>query len=87
MQVVYPSYYSSFSCSASACPDTCCQGWGISIDRDTYGRYMVMGGLMGAKLRSHIDHRTRRFLLNREGRCVFLDRHGLCGIWWIWGRT
>lgn len=80
MQVVYPSYYSSFSCSASACPDTCCQGWGISIDRDTYGRYMAMGGLMGAKLRSHIDHRTRRFLLNREGRCVFLDRHGLCGI-------
>lgn len=80
MQVVYPSYYHRFSCSASACPDTCCQGWGISIDRETYGKYMSMGGLMGAKLRSHIDHDRRRFLLNHQGRCVFLDRHGLCGL-------
>lgn len=80
MQVVYPSYYHRFACSASACPDTCCQGWGISIDRETYGRYMAVGGLMGAKLRSHIDHRKRRFLLNQDGQCMFLDRHGLCGL-------
>ena len=80
MRVVYPSYYDSFACSASACPDTCCQGWGIAIDRETYGKYMSLGGLMGAKLRKNIDHRRRRFRLNSRGRCVFLDSHGLCGL-------
>ncbi len=79
MRVIYPSYYHDFSCWASSCPDTCCKGWKISIDRDTYGKYMTMGGLTGAKLRKHIDHETRSFR-QIGGRCPFLDRSGLCGL-------
>ena len=28
-----PHYYRAFRCSKGACPDTCCGGWEISIDR------------------------------------------------------
>lgn len=80
MRVIYPSYYYEFSCWAGSCPDTCCKGWKISIDGETYGRYMTMGGLTGTKLRKYIDHETRSFL-QENGRCHFLDRSGLCGLY------
>lgn len=79
MRVIYPSYYHDFSCWASSCPDTCCKGWKISIDRETYGKYMTLGGLTGTKLRKQIDHETRSFRQVR-GRCPFLDQSGLCGL-------
>ena len=36
VQMIYtfPHYYNHFKCTASGCPDTCCAGWGIMIDRE-----------------------------------------------------
>lgn len=34
-----PDYFSKFNCIGAACEDTCCSGWGVSIDRETYHNY------------------------------------------------
>ena len=39
MEYHIPDYYRTFSCIGSACPDTCCGGWQIPIDRRSLARY------------------------------------------------
>lgn len=37
--MVVPRYVERFRCVGSECPETCCEGWNISIDRRTYASY------------------------------------------------
>ncbi len=80
MKVRIPHFYNEFSCAGSACPDTCCVGWLIEIDDDSYERFMNMEGAFGEKIRKHIVTREdgRYFALNEDGRCVFLNEDNLC---------
>jgi len=32
-------YFDRFSCIGSECEDTCCRGWGVAVDSDTWERY------------------------------------------------
>jgi lysine-N-methylase len=34
-----PQYFERFRCLGSDCEDTCCDGWGIVVDRETYEKY------------------------------------------------
>ena len=34
-----PKYMLTFKCIGSECVDTCCAGWDINIDEDTYKKY------------------------------------------------
>lgn len=34
-----PRYVSQFQCVGGDCPDTCCQGWTITVDKETFGYY------------------------------------------------
>ncbi len=34
-----PTYLKKFTCSGSACEDTCCSGWRIDIDEGTLRKY------------------------------------------------
>ena len=36
---IRPHYADSFRCIGSACEDTCCQGWSIPIERQTWEKY------------------------------------------------
>ena len=36
MIVRVPDYFKEFSCIAGACKDSCCLGWEIDIDEDSY---------------------------------------------------
>jgi lysine-N-methylase len=36
---IRPEYAEEFRCIGSACEDTCCQGWGVPVDRATYEKY------------------------------------------------
>jgi lysine-N-methylase len=47
-----PNYAESFRCIGPACEDTCCQGWTVLIDRDTYEKYQT---IPAGPLRSRID--------------------------------
>ncbi|MEG0772579.1 hypothetical protein [Clostridium sp.] len=38
MKVPVPDYLKEFKCIASRCEDTCCDGWEIVIDDETYNK-------------------------------------------------
>lgn len=37
-----PGYFDRFSCVGAKCADTCCQGWGIVVDRQTWDKYQSL---------------------------------------------
>lgn len=37
-----PRYVDQFCCVGATCEDSCCQGWGIPVDRRTYGNYQSL---------------------------------------------
>ena len=38
-KLVQARHYDAFHCIGADCEDTCCDGWGITIDRVTHGKY------------------------------------------------
>lgn len=90
MIVRYPSYYDKFQCIAGACEDTCCAGWEIDIDDETYEAYMQVEGEFGERLRRMIKeyhfeedecYESHGFCLKENRRCAFLDDNNLCEIY------
>lgn len=47
MIVRVPDYFKEFSCIAGACKDSCCLGWEIDIDEDSYEYYKSLPGEIG----------------------------------------
>lgn len=83
MKTVYPDYYDKFKCSASACKDTCCAGWEITVDSVSHQKYSKLKGSFGERLRREMrtqDDGTTVFKM-KDGRCPFLDSAGLCDIY------
>ncbi len=80
MKTVAPDYYNSFSCIASACRHSCCVGWDIGIDGETYGYYKTVGGELGEKLKASIavTDEGACFVTDENLRCPFLKSDGLC---------
>ncbi len=40
-------FFDSFVCSGSACQNTCCSGWDIALDKETYDfTRLLMGHLV-----------------------------------------
>ena len=35
-----PDYITNFKCIGKECIDSCCTGWNIEIDKDTYKNYI-----------------------------------------------
>lgn len=79
MKVIYPDYLKQFQCSGKECPDTCCKGWGIQIDRKTWKKYQEERGMLGKQIRKNVNKRERT-LKFQEGACNFLTKEGLCGL-------
>jgi len=86
---VRPSFASKFECLGSACPEDCCSGWRIPIDRSTFNRYKRSDNL---KLRDRFQNlivqvseaaSNQNFAyIKKDGQtsqCAFLDK-GLCDI-------
>lgn len=82
MGVFVPSYYLSFACTADRCRHTCCKGWEIDIDADTYAEYKKVPGPFGKRLSAGIfeDMDGAHFILDDEERCPFLNHQNLCDI-------
>ena len=78
-----PDYYKEFSCIADQCKDSCCIGWEIDIDEDTYAFYKQTDGAIGKRLRKHMYQTVDgdySFELQQHGRCPFLNETNLCDI-------
>ena len=82
MKLRTPDYYDSFACIADRCPDTCCQGWAIVVDEESYVNFQSIPGPIGERLRSALQDQDGEHILTcrPDGRCRMLDDDGLCSL-------
>ncbi len=82
MGIYAPAYYTRFACRGGACRHTCCRGWEIDIDAETYAVYQKTPGDIGNRLRENIvtDGEGAHFRLLKDERCPFLNHDNLCDL-------
>lgn len=88
VNIFLPKYMVEFKCISSSCIDTCCAGWSINIDEDTYNKYANSTGefkelLEGKFIENNDEHDffNHGFMVNKdENRCPFLNSNMLCDI-------
>ena len=82
MKYVFEDHYPLFKCTASKCPDTCCKGWDIIIDPDTYEQYKYYDTEFGKTVIENIriDEDSDAVFIQKNGRCPFLNENNLCDI-------
>ena len=82
MNLIAPAYYAQFKCIADRCKHSCCIGWEIDVDADTYEYYKTIKGTLGERLKEQIvcDGEVAHFKLGEGERCPFLNETGLCDI-------
>ena len=81
--IVMPDYSIGFQCIAGKCRHSCCVGWEIDIDDDTYEMYKTVTGPIGEKLKACIcppseDEPQAHFIMAGNERCPFLNSDNLC---------
>lgn len=83
-----PSYLKEFRCIGSACEDSCCLGWGVEIDKETYTKYKnnqhkELKPLFRSNVKTKEAGRNKisyGIIKMEKGRCPFLNEHKLCDI-------
>ncbi|OAB42940.1 flagellin lysine-N-methylase [Paenibacillus glacialis] len=86
--MLVPSYMQKFNCIGSACEDTCCAGWQVTIDKNTYKKYNKVRSELKSALDNHVKrNRTSKssedyakIVLNSELSCPMLNDKKLCSI-------
>ena len=84
MKLIAPDYFGKFKCLADKCTHTCCKGWEIDIDSETMSFYETVEGELGERMKKGIEKDgfgVHHFVLDREERCPFLNKTGLCDIY------
>ncbi len=81
MKLVVPDYYEKFRCIADRCKHSCCIGWEVDIDEDSYQYYQLVEGSFGERLRSELKTEEDHFFqMDEKMRCPFLNQKNLCDI-------
>jgi len=77
--------YDKFNCTADKCRFTCCVGWDVSIDTDTYNKWKKESDkcdyiLNNVKIKKRGN--KKEYFINKENHeaCSLLDKHGLCEV-------
>ncbi|MCR4673574.1 MAG: flagellin lysine-N-methylase, partial [Lachnospiraceae bacterium] len=80
MEDVYiTDLYEKFHCMADKCPTSCCKGWVLPVDDETYKKYEHLPGLVGRHIRFHISKiKGVRVIRRQFGRCPFLNSDKMC---------
>ncbi len=87
--IVMPEYIRHFSCIGAKCEDTCCSGWTVYIDENTYKKYKKVNQKeMKVRLSKEIvqkhtsqDPSIAAKIKLKNGRCAFLSPKGWCDIY------
>ncbi|MGE4719647.1 flagellin lysine-N-methylase [Yersinia enterocolitica] len=87
LQIIQPQFVEHFSCVGSACRDHCCNGWDISIDKNTYRKYknsqnqairnIAIKNISVTRTSQSDWAKTR---LKEDGNCPYLDEARLCEV-------
>lgn len=75
------SCFEGFQCVAGACKDSCCVGWEIDVDEESFQRFQGIPGAFGDRLRASIETDSdggHHYILEEGDRCPFLNEKGLC---------
>ena len=87
-----PDYYEDFSCIGGECKESCCIGWELEVDSETYEYYQDVPGPFGDRLRRELisaeceaedavpGEEVHSIHLKVDGRCPFLNDKNLCDI-------
>jgi lysine-N-methylase len=87
--VLVPGYMKKFRCIGSACEDTCCAGWAIDLDKDTYNIYKnnkdtelmpIFKSMVKCRDHEKSDLQYGSIIMNETSMCPFLDQNLLCKI-------
>lgn len=88
-KLLQPQYLSEFQCIGTDCEDSCCIGWRVQVDKETYQSYRRCSD---EELRKKMDESVTRVRSNagdfnyakikneKDGKCPFLDQESLCSI-------
>ena len=82
MKIRRPAQDIVFRCLAGSCPDTCCGGWEIPVDEESYLRWQRLP----EKWKNCMTDSTmwvdgERQLKRKKGRCVLLNGENLCSLY------
>lgn len=82
MELIKPTYYDRFQCIAGNCPDSCCKGWAVQVDKEAAAMYRALPGSLGDTLRQKLTTEDKDTILslNPDGRCPMWRDDGLCRI-------
>ncbi|MEH7381338.1 flagellin lysine-N-methylase [Bacillus sp. JJ1533] len=88
VEMLIPEYVKGFSCIGSACEDTCCAGWRVNIDEETYKKYKKVKQVdIKSRLEKNISRNRSNPTKNNiakmkmiKGKCSFLSEEGWCDI-------
>ena len=78
------SYYDDFKCIGSECPNSCCVGWEIDLDINTFQKYRDLQDnniykCISINQKPTYDKFAKIKKVNDQ-RCSFLDKDNLCNI-------
>lgn len=88
-KLLQPQYLSNFQCIGSECEDSCCIGWRVQIDKETYKRYNEcrdeelrnrLTTNITRNRRNSTDANYAKIKMDNDGRCPFLDEDKFCAI-------
>lgn len=87
--ILVPKYMQQFSCIGSACEDSCCVGWRVDIDQQTYKKYNRVRNQELKPLfeKNVIRKRSNpsaaayaKIKMDDTGKCSFLSEENLCKV-------
>lgn len=84
--VLKADYFDQFVCTASDCPQICCQGWKISVEKETYEKYRRLEQQENVSITEHLkpadgfNKGAYVIQLDEKGYCPFLTENRLCGL-------
>ena len=71
--------YKKFHCLGPECPQSCCKGWQIPVEDETFRRYATLQGLYGRHIKSNIaGSGDLHYIKKQMGRCPFLNSDHHC---------
>ena len=92
VQLIRPSYADRFHCIGAECEDTCCEGWKIPVDEDSFGKYASLPeGPLRASIHAVLERtpaaaaesgslRYAAFKILPSGSCPMFNKDRLCRI-------
>ena len=84
MKYILTEFYEKFYCIGDKCSDTCCGGWRIGVDENTYQVYMGLEEPYRSEICNNIKQNRNgqyEIIKDKAGRCPFLNEKNLCNIY------